>query len=480
MATTSSTASTSATAQIISSLGAGSGINTSQLAEQLAAAQFAPRLDQLSTKNEKLTAQISSASNLKSLMSTLATSVGSLIRTGDLAVTPSITSASVAAVSKGTATGSGTYSLEVTSLANAQKLVMPAYSSPTATVGSGTLTLRFGTVSGGGFTPDATQTAVDIAVPTGATLADVATAINASGAGVTAYIANGAAGAQLVLKGKEGATSGFEIEVTPDVGGEALSNLAWSAATNTAQLKSTASDAAFSIDGVDYTSKSNTVNDVVPGLNLKLTGTNAGSPATVSFSDPSSNISSAMTDLVDALNEVVSQLTSAMDKSSGDLNSDPGARALRSALTALAGTRIMVNAADGEPSTLGDLGLKIQRDGTFTLDTDRLSATLKDHPQAAGAMWTTGVYGVYSSIDKIARAAASTTSGASLGSSIIRYTALQKTVSEKSTDLTEKQEDMRQRLVSRFAVMDTRVSGSQSTLTFLKAQISAWNSTGNN
>lgn len=480
MATTSSTASTSATAQIISSLGAGSGINTSQLAEQLAAAQFAPRLGQFSAKNEKLTAQISSASNLKSLMSTLATSVGSLIRTGDLAVTPSITSASVAAVSKGTATGSGTYSLEVTSLANAQKLVTPAYSSSTATVGSGTLTLRFGTVSGGGFTADTAQTAVDIAVPSGATLTDLAAAINASGSGVTAYIANGAAGAQLVLKGKEGATSGFEIEVTPDAGGEALSNLAWSAATNTNQLKATASDAALRIDGVDYTSKSNTVNDVVPGLNLKLTGTNAGSPATVSFSDPSSNITTAMTDLVDALNEVASQLTSAMDKSSGDLNNDPGARALRSALTALAGTKNMVNAADGEPSTLGDLGLKIQRDGTFTLDTDRLAATLKDHPQAAGAMWTTGVYGVYSSIDKIARAAASTTSGASLGGSITRYTALQKTVSEKSTDLTVKQEDMRQRLVSRFAVMDTRVSGSQSTLTFLKAQISAWNSTGDN
>ncbi|MES2300528.1 MAG: flagellar filament capping protein FliD [Pseudomonadota bacterium] len=484
MATTSSTASTSATAQIISSLGAGSGINTSQLAEQLAAAQFAPRLDQLSAKNEKLTAQISSASNLKSLMSTLATSVGSLIRTGDLAVTPSITSANVAAVSKGTATGSGTYSLEVTSLANAQKLVTPAYSSSTATVGSGTLTLRFGTMTtaqtGTTFNADAAQDTADITIASGATLADVATAINASGSGLTAYIANGAAGALLVLKGKEGATSGFEIEVTPDVGGEALSNLAWSAATNTTQLKSTASDAAFSIDGVDYTSKSNAVNDVVPGLNLKLTGTNAGSPATVSFSDPSSNITSAMTDLVDALNEVVSQLTAAMDKSSGDLNNDPGARALRTALTALAGTKIMVNAADGEPSTLGDLGLKIQRDGTFTLDADRLSATLKDHPQAAGAMWTTGVYGIYSSIDKIARAAASTTGGASLGGSITRYTALQKSVSEKSASLTTKQDDMRQRLVSRFAVMDTRVSGSQSTLTFLKAQISAWNSKGNN
>lgn len=479
METTSATSSSSATAQIISSLGAGSGINTSQLAEQLAAAQFASRKDQLAAKTEKLTAQISSASNLRSLMSTLSSSIGSLIRTGDLAVNPSITNAGVASVTKGTGTGSGSYSLEVTSLANSQRLLMPAYPSATSPVGSGTLTLRFGTVSGSSFNADTAQAPVDITIAAGATLNDVASAINASGSGVTAYVANGTAGAQLVLKGKEGATSGFVLEAAETVGDPGLANLAWTPATDLTRLKATASDSAYTIDGVNYTGKSNTINDAVPGLNLKLTATNIGAPTTINFSDPSGNISAAMTDLVDALNEVASQLNSAMNKDTGDLNNDPGARALRTALITLAGTKIMPNAASDEPSTLGDLGLKIERNGTFILDTDRLAKTLKDKPQAAGAMWTTGVFGVFGTIDKIARAAASTTGGASLGSSITRYTALQKSVSEKSATLTEKQEDMRQRLVSRFAVMDNRVSGSQSTLSFLKAQIDAWNSSDN-
>ncbi len=480
MPTTSSTSSSSATAQIISSLGAGSGINTSQLAEQLAAAQFATRKDQLAVKTEKLTAQISSASNLKSLMTTLSSSIGSLIRTGDLAVTPSISNASVASVTKGTATGSGSYSLEVTSLANSQKLLTPAYPASTSTVGAGTLTLRFGTISGSSFTADTAQTAVDITIASGATLADVASAINASNSGVSAYVANGTSGAQLVLKGKEGATSGFVLEATETVGEEGLANLAWTPAGDLSRLKATASDAAYSIDGVGYTSKSNTVNDAVSGVNLKLTSTNIGSPATINFSDPSGNISAAMTDLVDALNEVASQLNTAMNKDSGDLNNDPGARALRTALITLAGTKVMPNAAAGQPSTLGDLGLKIDRTGTFVLDTDRLAKTLKDQPQAAGAMWTTGVFGVYGTIDKIARAASSTSDEASsLGRSITRYTALQKSIGDKTETLTEKQEDMRQRLVSRFAAMDNRVSGSQSTLSFLKAQIDAWNSSDN-
>ncbi|MBB4611822.1 flagellar filament capping protein FliD [Novosphingobium taihuense] len=477
--TTSSTSSTSATAQIVSALGGGSGINTAQLAEQLAAAQFASRLDQLTAKSDKLTAQISSASNLKSLMSTLSSSIGTLIRTGDLAVKPSISNSSVATVSKGTATGSGTYSLEVTSLANAQKLVTPAYASSAATVGSGTLTLRFGTVSSGTFTADASRDQVDIAIPSGATLDDVAIAINSAKTGVTAYVANGTAGAQIVLKGQEGAANGFVIETTPDVGGEALADLAWTPASAGTRLKSTASDAAYRIDGIDYTSKSNTVTDIVPGLNMKLTATNVGNPATISFSDPSSGITTAMTDLVDALNEVVSQLNTAMDKTSGELNNDPGARALRAALTGLTSTKIMPNAASGKPSSLADLGLTIERDGTFSLDSTRLSNTLKDSPQEAGAMWTTGVYGVYAAIDKIARAASSTTA-ISLGSSITRYTALQKTATDKASELTDKQEALRQQLVSRFAAMDTRVSNSQSTLTFLQAQIAAWNSSSNN
>ena len=125
------------------------------------------------------------------------------------------------------------------------------------------------------------------------------------------------------------------------------------------------------------------------------------------------------------------------------------------------------------------LGLKIERDGSFTLDSARLANTLKANPQEAGAMWTTGIFGVFATVDKIARAASSTT-GVSLGSSITRYTALQKTTNEKKSDLSEKQEALRQQLVGRFASMDTRVSGSQSTLTFLKAQIDAWNASGRN
>lgn len=479
MATTSATSSTSATANLVSTLGAGSGINMSQLAEQLAAAQFAARLDQISAKTDRITSQISSASTLRSMITSLASSLGDRVRTGDLAATPQITNSAVAQVSKGAATGRGTSTLEVTSLAKSQTLVTAPVASSTTPVGAGTLTLRFGTVSGGTFTADAARAAVDITIPAGATLDTVAAAINGSGAGVTAYVATGTSGAQIVLKGQDGAANGFVLEATESPTEPGLAALAWNPSGDATRLKTPATDAAFLLDGVARTSATNTISDVAPGLSLKLTGTNPGAPTTISYSDPGGAITSAMQDLTSALNEMVSELNKDTDPTTGALSNDPGARALRRQLTTLASAQVMPANATGAPTTLADLGLKTNRDGTFTLDTDRLAATLKRDPIGTGAMFTTGLYGVYATFDKLARSVSSSSDPSSLGGTIARLTKLQTTLGTQKTTMETKQEDLRQRLVSRFAKLDTNISGSKSTLSFLQAQIDAWNGKNN-
>ena len=61
------------------------------------------------------------------------------------------------------------------------------------------------------------------------------------------------------------------------------------------------------------------------------------------------------------------------------------------------------SAAGGDPATLADLGLATNRDGTFRLDTARLTATQKAAPEGVAAMFTTGLFGVYASFDKLGR-----------------------------------------------------------------------------
>jgi flagellar hook-associated protein 2 len=471
------TSSSSATANLVASLGGSTGVNASALAEQLAAAEYAPRLDRITSKSERLTTQISAASTLRGMISTLASSFGERVRAGDLAVSPVIANAAVATVSKGIASGSGTASLEVTSLAKGQTITTPVLGAATSTTGSGTLTVRFGTVASGAFTADTARAAVDITIAQGATLSDVASAINNSGAGVTAYVAADADGARIVLKGKDGAANGFVLEATENPADPGLSALAWNPASAPARLAAAASDAVFILDGVRQRSTSNTISEAAPGLNLKLTGTNPGAPTTISFSDPGTAITGAMQDLTSALNEMMAELNRSTDPVSGTLNADPGTRALRRSMATLAGSIVMPNAAAGAPSTLADLGLSTNRDGTFKLDTVRLAATLGRDPVGTSAMFTNGLFGVFSTFDKLSRTTTSNADGASIGGSIARMTTLQSTLSTKRTTLETKQEDLRVKLLSRYASLNRQVSGAQSTLSFLQAR---FNNNGNN
>ncbi|MFM5924047.1 MAG: flagellar filament capping protein FliD [Novosphingobium sp.] len=472
-------ATTSATSSIISALGAGSGIDMAALAQNLAAAQFAAKIDRNTAQAESVDKQISAASTLKSSMLQLASSIGDRVRTGDLSSQPLIGNSAVASVSRGTVSGKGSYSLEVTALAASQVLASPPYVSAAAMSGSGTLTFRFGTLAGTAFTEGPAHASAAVVIPSGATLADVAGAINGANIGVNAYVASGTGGSYLMLKGAEGAANAFTVEASETAGEEGLAALAWNPAGDAARLKTASADAAFKLDGLAMTSATNRISDLVPGLSLTLTGTNPGAPTALRFSDPGSAVGTFMNDLVAALNELAGELGKDTEPATGDLARDSGARALRRSLSQLASSIVMPNAASGEPRTLADLGLATNRDGTFRLDGNRLAATLKASPSGSAAMFTNGLYGVYASFDKISRRVAAASDPGTLAGSLARLTLQKKTLADQVGKLADAQEKLRTRLVTQFAGTDSRVAASKSTLTFLQNQIAAWNAQKN-
>ena len=85
----------SVTSSIVQTLGAGSGIDMTALAESLATAQFAARIDRNTARAELVERQISEAASLKSMILQLASGVGDRVRTGDLSAQPSISNGSV-------------------------------------------------------------------------------------------------------------------------------------------------------------------------------------------------------------------------------------------------------------------------------------------------------------------------------------------------------------------------------------------------
>ncbi len=482
---TTQTATTTATptsigAQLVTSLGLGTGINMSDLATQLAQASYATANKNMSNQLSAVQVQISEASALQNNVASLVSSFASLLDGGSLSARPTVTNSAVATASlpPGSSGATTSYALEVSHLASAQALASPPLASASATTGSGTLTINFGTIAGTSFTADAAQSPVSITVNPGDTLSQIAASINGAGAGLSAYVATTATGAQLVMKGPTGANSAFTLSATEDPGDPGLSALAWNPASGASgRLAQTARDASFSIDGIAQTSASNSIANAAPGLSLVLTGTNAGNPTTITYSDPSSAISNAMTNLTSALNSIVGTMnTDLAPSANGSLTNDGGARALSAQLAQLPGATIMPGAGAGAPSTLADLGLVVGKDGTYTLDSAKLQSALTRNPGAVAAMFTNGLYGVYGTLANLSFAISSSTDPGSLAGSVNTYTARQTSLTSRQADIAKQQSNMQAQLISQFAAANSSVAASKSTLTYLQNQIAAWNS----
>jgi flagellar hook-associated protein 2 len=479
---------TTAGSSVISALGAGSGVDFIKLAQDISAASFAAQRDQLTARKTALEAQISAAGQLRGSLTELASALGDRIRNGDLTPRGTLANAAVATVNVPPgASPRGNFTLEVTQLAAAQTVLSRPFASRDALVGEGTLTLRYGTADASSFTPDAARTPVDIAVTSTDTLETLATKITeASGGSVQVYVATGTGGAQLVMKGQEGAANGFVLEAAlppaappdpdpaPPLAAGDLRYLAWAPTAGDTLRTSTARDAAFRLDGVAMASPTNRVTGLPGGFGLTLTGTNTGATTALSFAGNSAAVSGVMTDLVAALNDIVGQLNDLAAPVGGELANDPGARELRRDLVALAGQVLVPSAPGDEPRTLGDLGLALNRDGTFRLDSARLNRTLETSPDAAAAMFTTGATGVFAAIDRLARDTGLAADPGSLGGSQRRFQRQLEASDERLARVAEQQEALRERLTRQFTASERRVAASQSTLAFIRQQVDIW------
>ncbi|WP_331709217.1 flagellar cap protein FliD N-terminal domain-containing protein, partial [Sphingomonas sp. CCH20-B6] len=217
---------------ITSTLGAGSGINITELVNGLVEAQFAIKTQRLEARSETLTAQISAVGSLKSGINNLASALGSVTRSGTLATQPTSGNPNIVRASPvvGTKIENLSASIEVRQLATAQSSYTAPIADPAAAVGTGTLTLTLGTatVSNGamtGFTAG-TGTPVDIAIDaSNSSLTGIRDAINAARAGVTASIVADSAGSRLILKGATGEAQAFTLTATEDAGAPGLAAL---------------------------------------------------------------------------------------------------------------------------------------------------------------------------------------------------------------------------------------------------------------
>lgn len=388
MTTTSSTSSSPAGSSILTSLGAGSGIDTDALVTSLVSASFDPKDSALKTKEDANTAKISSLGTLTGGIDAFASALQQLVAGGTLKSQPSTSDSSVvtATAQNGTNISSLSAQIDVRQVATAQSLVSPYLASTTTAVGLGGLTLT----TGAGASARTFDLTIDA---TNNTLAGLATAINATNSGttpsgLTASVVTDANGARLVVKGQTGSANSFTITANG-----ADSDLTRFASTGTgAQMTQAqpAQDAIIRMDGVDTTHATNTVTDLIAGVTLNLVSAKPGTTITLGVTRPTDAITQAVNDYVAAYNSLKSEIDTAMAIGSGGTGQGPlyGNSAIKEMQRQLQKiTSTALSSSPNGPQTLAEIGVSTGQDGTLSVNANKLAKALSSYPDAVEAMF---------------------------------------------------------------------------------------------
>ena len=371
----------------------GTGLDVNSIVSQLMTVERQP-INKLNAKEGGYQAKLSAYGSVKGAVSGFQSAVQGLNSAGrfqSLTATPS--DATIFSASATRIATTGAYSLEVSSLAQAQKLVAAGQTSSTAAIGAGaatTVTFDFGTISGGTLTAGVYSGAAFASNGSGTksitidnsnnSLQGIRDAINTAKMGVTATIINDGSGTPYRLalsSGSNGVSNSLKISVSGDA---TVSSLLAHNPAGTQNLAETvtAQNANFKVNGVAVSKTSNTVSDVIEGVTLTLNKITTA-PATLTVARDTASVSSSISGFVKAYNDLAATLKniSAYDPASKQgaiLQGDSTVRTLQTQLRSMLSTSVA--GTSGALTTLSDVGVSFQKDGTLALNQSKLDSAI--------------------------------------------------------------------------------------------------------
>ena len=327
----------------------GNGIDVSAVVAELQAAQSG-QLTAWKADQTTLQTQATTMTNINTDLASLASAVQTLSDpTGSMTgLTASSSESAVVTATAQTGATAASYNVVVSTLA----------STGTVYTTSGDLQVQIGG-SGG--------TTADIAITAGSndTLTTLATSINsqstANNWGITASVVTDASGARLAIYSQATGSPGAlamgnnttNLTFEPPVGG---------------------TNADFTINGIPYSSTTNTVTGAIPDVTLNLLSADSALPVQVTVGPDATGITNAVNNFVAAYNTVVTDINSQFTvnpatNSDGPLGSDTSLRVLQSSLLA------DVTYATTDPTSvssglinLAALGIDMNDDGTLSVN----------------------------------------------------------------------------------------------------------------
>ncbi|MDP9407734.1 MAG: flagellar filament capping protein FliD [Actinomycetota bacterium] len=391
----------------------------------------------------------------------------------------------------------GTYKVEVMSVSgNEAKVRVGAGEPVTVTLANGSATNATlsvplpgggtGTITLSGALRVGTASLTTVSTGADTKLADVAAKVNAAAGGLSAVVVSDGASTpnyRLVFTGtKTGSDSNVTLTSTYTgvLAQQSLTDPVDTSADSKDPLAGSvsAANASFTFDGIPVSRPTNTVTDLVPGATITLV--DAGGQSTVTVTpDPAAGLAAGKA-LVDSLNSVLKQIATGVKydqaaKKAGPLTGDGGARGLARELTGALSTAARgasgitlggaTTTTSGTAYTTTNLGISMQRDGTYAFDSTAFAAALRDKPVETKAF----VDAIAGELEKVVTQATSSTGvvGASKKGAADRAAQLQKQVDAWDDRL----EAIENRLRRQYSALDTAMSSLRSQSTWLSGQI---------
>lgn len=446
----------------LSTQGIGSGLDIAGIVSKIMTLEKAP-LVKLGTQQIELQTQLSAYGKLKSSVGKLQTTLGDLVKPESfMQAKVSSSATTVLTASADSTAAKGSYAVEVKRIAESHRMVGTTLfaNADTAKVGvtDDTMAITVGTKS---FT-------VNIG---NKTLNEVRDAINAASdnAGVTASILRDDAGFRLTLSANETGSKGFigvsyhtvadPVTPRPDLLGLASTNTDRNASGG---FTSADLDAELRLENTyTVTSSTNTVTGVIGGLTMNLV---AAGTSTLTVSRDDSKILGGVQQLVAGFNDVLKTL--------GDLR----AQTLKDDSASLLSFESALRAAVNRPvtgsskfTTLAELGVTSQRDGTLSVNSTTFNQALAKDPAGVAAMFTNATNGAAVRLKDFADDALSAT-GVFSGREQSLKTRITRT--EKARSNMEYRLGQREIALNRqFNKLDTLIAGLNSTSNYITTQM---------
>jgi len=386
----------------IQTLGLGSSVLTSELVEQIIAADRAGTESLINSRKEITEAKISAFGEISSKLSTFQSAIEDLA--DDDVISSTLSSSSDETILTATTSSSavpGTYSVEVQAMAQAHSLASASFADSTTevTATGGVLEFKFGTTTytGGGaydtFTENADKAGATVTIGANSSLSDVRDAINTADFGVTAAIVYDGSGYILsLLSDDSGLDNSLEITARDSSGGalssDGLEGLAYNASQATASNlteSQTAQDAVLTFNGLSVTRESNAITDLITGTTLNLQSANVGQTVTVTvgadltvFADKIDEMVAAYNDLKDSV-DFYTDYDATKDEA-GILTGDITIRTLMVGVNNLLSSSVS-GITGKEFESFAELGIERDQNSDFALKfnvTDFLSAMEED------------------------------------------------------------------------------------------------------